>query len=622
MHTYLNNKGKGIMIQSVNKNLDLCKKASELLKMIYKLDSSLMGVTYLNSAIKAMLPYINFFFLGSIIDALIDENWKVGMLLVATMLILIVGVKIAISFTDNCIERKRQLLYTSYKCNMHIHFLELDYNVAEKTETKEKLSRASSLIDMYGGLEELVFVVGKIVEAIISICIALYFIIYMVFILFCSGNISSVEKMILTGAILFAIFLYFFTVLKKTNKYVSISKTIVNHHGYNERVLNYFVDQVYLDTDMMYDIKTYDMENLVQKKFDGFLRRSAKNYEEERSNNISFYSTVGVADIIYKILLFVILIRQVLCQIFSTGMFTRYYNYFLNLSGTILSFITEWGNLDRLCTRMQVYKEFMKIEGSPLKEPTTILENIREIVFHDVSYKYPGANNYAVKNINCTFKVGNNMAIVGKNGAGKSTIIKLLCGLYEPTTGYITVDGIDLKNIKEELQMKLGTVFQECVTFPFTVAENIACDTEYDDNQVSKCLEKVGLKEKIMSFSQKLQTNLMNLDSDGVGFSGGERQKLVIARAMYRNNFCYVLDEPASALDVISENELYEAFSKLTKGRLGILVSHRMSGCTLCDSIVVMEDGEINQIGRHSNLLKNCDLYQKLWNAQAKYYLD
>ena len=182
------------------------------------------------------------------------------------------------------------------------------------------------------------------------------------------------------------------------------------------------------------------------------------------------------------------------------------------------------------------------------------------------------------------------------------------------------IDGVDLKNVKDQFQKMIGTVFQECVTFPLTIGENVACREEYDPEQVLNCLEKTGIKDKILGFPKQLETNLMDIDEEGVGFSGGERQKIVIARALYEDHQCYVLDEPASALDVISENELYETFAKLTQDKLGILVSHRMSGCTLCDSIIVMDEGRMISNGTHMDLLNSCDEYKELWYAQAKYY--
>ena len=607
-------------MKTIKYNISICKKAYELLQIVYRLDNSLILITCINSIVKAVNPYIFYYGLGFIIDALINENFRLGLLSIICLPVIMAIIKTIISLTNNCIERKRQLLYTSYKVNLHCKFLELDYNVAEKIETQERLSRINSLVDMYGGLEELVFEVGKIIESLFSIGISSFFILSLLIRLSVFKGIMLIEKIIIIGIVLTAIILYIFWILKKTKQYVIKSKKSINNHGYNERVLNYFLDHIYLDNSMIYDIKLFNMESLASAKFDEFLNASSKDYEKERIDSIHLHLSIGIVDSIYGLSLFIVLIRQIYMGIISIGAFTQYYNYFLNLTGMISSFITEWGNLDKLCSRMQEYKIFMELNNKSQNETGCILEKIHEICFHNVSYKYPGTDKLALKNINCSFKTGNNIAIVGKNGAGKSTLIKLICGLYEPTTGYITVDGINIKSLKESGRNLFGTVFQECAVFPFSIAENISCDMEYEKDRVEKCLEKVGIKDKILDLPQKIDTPMSNLESKGIGFSGGEKQKLVIARSMYRNNYCYILDEPASALDVISENELYEAFAKLTKDRLGILVSHRMSGCTLCDLIVVINNGEILQIGQHNELLKNCDLYQKLWNAQAKYY--
>ena len=608
------------MRQSVNRIVLLCKKVWKYLGMVKRLDESLVPTIFMSSAIKAVLPYIKFFCLGSMVDRLLAENWQSGILWASIMVAVVAAGKLINGFFDNCLERKRQLLFTSFKCDMHMHYLELDYGIAEKPETKETIAKANSFVDMYGGLEELVFEVGRISEALISVLVAMFFALRLICGMLNAENVKGTEKFVSAGLIVTMVLILSRVVIRKTNEYMRKSKETAERHGHDENVLGYFIDQVYLNADMIYDIKIYDMQQLVQKRFDMFLNRSAKNYEEEKNNGIRFHSGVGMASAAYHFVLFVILIRQVFLRILSVGLFTEYYNYFLILSGMISSLIPEWGNIDRTCNYLQAYGEFMGLQSLKDRESGAEIQNVKKIEFRNVSYKYPGAKNYALQEMNYTFEAGKSFAIVGKNGAGKSTVIKLLCGLYEPTQGSVLIDGVDLNKVKAQFQKKIGTVFQECVTFPFTIGENVACREEYDSEQVINCLEKTGIKDKVLGFPNQLETNLLEMDEEGVGFSGGERQKIVIARALYEDHLCYVLDEPASALDVISENELYETFAELTKDKLGILVSHRMSGCTLCDSIIVMDEGKMINNGKHADLLNSCDEYKELWYAQAKYY--
>lgn len=608
------------MKQSAKRTIHLWKSVLEYLGMIKRHDRSLVPLIFATAALKAVLPYVKFFILGILVDQLVEGGWMAGICLAMLMIITVYAGKMISAFGDNQLERRRQLLCTSYKCDMHLHFLELDYSVAEKVETKEKIAKANSFIDMYGGLEELIFEVGRIAEALVSIFVAVVFALRLIVVMLCETSVGMLERFGSPCLLVITVLIFARFILRKSNEYLYKSKENTQRHGHDEQVLGYFLDHVYLDVDMIYDVKIFNMEQMVLRKFDSFLNRSAKNYEEEKNNGIRFQSRVGMANATYHFLLFVFLLRQVFLNILSVGMFTEYYNYFLILSSMIANLISEWGNIDRTCDRLQAYREFMEIKAATDKQVALETKGIKKIEFHNVSYRYPEATSFAVQDVSCVFEAGKSHAIVGKNGAGKSTLIKLMCGLYQPTSGVITVDGVDLNEVKESFRKRIGTVFQECATFPFTIGENVSCQEEYDQERVWDCLEKTGMKNKIMSFPNQLETNLMLMDEDGIGFSGGERQKIVIARALYEDHQCYVLDEPASALDVISENELYETFSKLTKDKLGILVSHRMSGCTLCDSIIVMDEGRLISVGEHEDLLKTCAQYEELWNAQAKYY--
>lgn len=250
-------------------------------------------------------------------------------------------------------------------------------------------------------------------------------------------------------------------------------------------------------------------------------------------------------------------------------------------------------------------------------------DNVYDIEFHNVSFKYPGTDTYAIKNMSFKFKVGERIAVVGMNGSGKTTMIKLLCRLYDPTEGYITLNGIDITKYDYEDYLAIfSVVFQGFRLFSFSVAENIAGTADYDEEKIWNCLETAGLKERVANMPNGLKTVIYkDFDKDGIEISGGEAQKLAIARALYKDAPFVILDEPTAALDPIAEYEIYSRFNEMVKNKTAVYISHRLSSCRFCDKIAVFHQGEMIQFGSHDNLLADPNgKYHELWNAQAKYY--
>ena len=246
-----------------------------------------------------------------------------------------------------------------------------------------------------------------------------------------------------------------------------------------------------------------------------------------------------------------------------------------------------------------------------------------EIEFRNVSFKYPKTETYALKNVNMKFHIGDKLAIVGENGSGKTTFIKLLCRLYDPTEGTILLNGIDISRYRYDEYLNLfSVVFQDYTLFSFPIAENIACAHEYDADRVLNCLARAGLGEKISSLDKGIETALhRDYENDGIDISGGEEQKTALARALYKDAPFVVLDEPTAALDPIGEAEVYENFNKLVKDKTSVFISHRLSSCRFCDDIAVFDHGSIIQRGSHDALVADDKgKYFELWNAQAQYY--
>ena len=247
------------------------------------------------------------------------------------------------------------------------------------------------------------------------------------------------------------------------------------------------------------------------------------------------------------------------------------------------------------------------------------------VEFRDVSFRYPGSDQYALRHLNMKFKVGERLAVVGMNGSGKTTFIKLLCRLYDPTEGVILLNGIDIRKYRYDEYMDIfSVVFQDFRLLALPLGQNVATRQNYDAARVTDCLNKAGFGERLAKMPQGLETSLYKeLDENGVTVSGGEAQKIAIARALYKDAPFIVLDEPTAALDPVAEAEIYAKFNEIAGDKTAIYISHRLSSCKFCDEIAVFDHGEVVQQGTHEALLSDTNgKYCELWNAQAQYYTE
>ena len=248
-----------------------------------------------------------------------------------------------------------------------------------------------------------------------------------------------------------------------------------------------------------------------------------------------------------------------------------------------------------------------------------------EVEFKDVSFKYPGSDIWALRHVNMKFKVGKRLAIVGENGSGKTTFIKLLCRLYDPQEGQILLNGIDIRKYRYDDYMSIfSVVFQDFRLLCQPLGNNVAGSIEYDRERVEKALIDAGFGDRLASMDKGLDTMIYkNLTEDGVDVSGGEAQKIAIARALYKNAPFIILDEPTAALDPIAEAEIYGKFDEIAGDKTAIYISHRLSSCKFCDEIAVFHEGAVIQQGTHAELVADVNgKYHELWNAQAQYYTE
>lgn len=283
------------------------------------------------------------------------------------------------------------------------------------------------------------------------------------------------------------------------------------------------------------------------------------------------------------------------------------------------------GHLKSAAMYAEDYRAFIEL-GKRKYEGTIPVEKRRDdrfsVEFVNVSFKYPGSDTYVIKNLNLKFVIGEKMAIVGKNGSGKTTFIKLLCRLYDVTEGCIKLNGIDIRKYDYQDYCALfAVVFQDFQIFAFEVGENVASGSEADEERVVTAMKKAGLGERLETLTDGLRTCVgKEYDERGVAFSGGEKQKLAIARAVYKDAAFVIMDEPTAALDPEAEAQVFAGFDKMVGKKTAIYISHRLASCRFCEDILVFDEGKVVQHGSHEELEGQEGLYRQLWNAQAQYY--
>lgn len=311
---------------------------------------------------------------------------------------------------------------------------------------------------------------------------------------------------------------------------------------------------------------------------------------------------------------------------FGIGSITQYVSSITALSKGVSLLISSLGNMKNNSFFLRTTFEFLDIPNNMYQGSLTVekrSDGNYEIEFKNVSFKYPLQNTYALHNISMKFKVGQRLAVVGMNGSGKTTFIKLLCRLYDPTEGEILLNGIDIRKYNYYEYMSIfSVVFQDFNLLSFSLGENVAASIKYDHNKVESSLNDAGFGNRLSKMPLGLNTHLYkDFDEGGVEISGGEAQKIALARALYKDAPFIILDEPTAALDPIAEFEVYSKMNEIVGKKTAVFISHRLSSCRFCHDIAVFHEGKLIQRGSHDDLiLDSKGKYHELWNAQAQYY--
>jgi len=391
------------------------------------------------------------------------------------------------------------------------------------------------------------------------------------------------------------------------------------------------IDYLYVNSTSLIngkDIRIYQMENWFYSLFKKLIKKRVS-----WNRKVEFrYFIPSVSD---NILLFLrdliaygMLINRVLNGGIGAAEFTFYIGIIAGFSTWLNQAVTSYSDLRRANLGVNDYRAFEEVgevfhrgSGCELPRPSQYPLTIE---FKNVCFRYPGADKDTISKFNLQIDGGSKIALVGINGAGKTTLVKLLAGLYYPTKGEILINGKSIKdyNIKEYYKL-IAVVFQDVEILAFTIAKNVAAckDVEIDYERVSKCLEIAGLKDKIDELKDKENTYLTQvLNKDGIMLSGGEMQKLMLARAIYKDTPVIILDEPTASLDPIAESEIYEKYNDLTRGKTSLFISHRLSSTKFCDRIIFLEGGNILEDGTHKELMDKGGKYAEMFEIQSHYY--
>ncbi len=391
---------------------------------------------------------------------------------------------------------------------------------------------------------------------------------------------------------------------------------------YNKK--HYYMD-LFAGIEAQKDIRMNHYQNVLYHDVDGLFDLIEKN---ERKQGRLYLNRVAIQQVISKffsILIYVFTGLRAYMGMISIGNVITYASSMVQFTQAINGFVNNMGHVKSVAMYAADYMEFMSLDKRKYNG-TIPLEKRRDnrfqVDFEHVSFRYPGSNNYVIKDLNLSFVIGEKMAIIGQNGSGKTTFIKLLCRLYDVTEGCIKVNGIDIRKYNYEEYCNLfAVVFQDFHIFALPLGENIATSSQVDEKRAIDALKRAGLGDRLSNLPQGLATYVgKEFDDQGVSFSGGEKQKMAIARAIYKDAPFVIMDEPTAALDPISECEVYAGFDKMVGNKTALYLSHRLASCRFCEDILVFDQGNVVQRGTHEELLGQEGLYQELWNAQAQYY--
>lgn len=374
------------------------------------------------------------------------------------------------------------------------------------------------------------------------------------------------------------------------------------------------------------DIRAFKLENWLIKKSEQLIKRRIDAERNYRLNNLGKDLTGVFFNVAREAVTYLVLASTVIGGEMSIASFTFVTGLTAGFSTWLSDFSGSAYRLHSHSKQVAAYRDFLEDNGQEKAAREVAVTAPVEIELENVSFTYPGAEKPVLNGVSFKIPAGGKVALVGNNGAGKTTLVKLLCGLYRPTSGVIKINGEDISKFpREEYYKLISAAFQESNLFAFGVQDNVTCTDGDKANEPAfwQAIEKAGLTQKIRDLPKAEKTFVTReFDKNGVDFSGGEKQRLMLARAIYKNAPILLLDEPTAALDPINEEKIYKLYQSLAQGVTSVFISHRLASTRFCDEILVLNGGKISERGTHEQLMKNGGEYAALFEVQAKYYAD
>ncbi len=608
-------------------NIKLIKRG---IKLIRKMIPYYLELIIIQSILNAVTPYIPIYMSAEILTEIANERRPEHLL----MLVIITIVSVFVfTILSALITRKTSILKYHLNAKYDEMLTEKAYCLAYEQIEKSSVSELRASIDTNritfgGGLSGVVRGIANITTNISSIIVAVLLSIGM-FVDINSDSLSwkSIDYilfvcgLLIVFLIIVAIFITSFFQKKMLKKNFDMFKSMSKFN----QMSNYY-NYSYLDENKAAkEIRIFNQEKFLSNLYYKELlvpiwkstKISLKLSEKHQFLYVFFMALIGGLVYVYVAL-------KTFTGCFETGKIIQYYN-------AIMKFIMSFSNLVNDIYMLIDNNQYLKLLFEYLDLPNENMNKGKEInntdliniEFHNVSFRYSNKKDYALKNVSFKIKKGENVAIVGTNGSGKSTIIKLLCRFYTPTSGYITLNGIDINQYDYmEYKQILATVFQDFKLLSLSIGQNVSCEANPDVSKVLENLDGVGLKKRVLCLPNETDTYVYtDFDETGVEFSGGEEQKIAIARSLYKNASIIILDEPTASLDPYSEEKIYNDFMKIIKGKTAVFVTHRLSSCQSSDTILVFDDGQLIQQGNHSELIEDKNgKYADLWFAQSDLY--
>ena len=570
----------------------------------------------------ATLPYLSLFFSARILNLLLAKSYRACLYTVVVFLLTQYGLGLFEKICRQYLDGQKELCLARTEQKITAKALELEFEKFEKTETMDAIRRTNVSSMGSGNVGDQLIVIHTLITSLLSVLYALFFLLRL-FLLsdssrnnFFTSSFSMLALLLLCGVQL--------ALSSRINRRSTQKKIELNQgNDHSNSVANYLVN-VMLEERRADDIRIGHLDHFLDVQFGKAMEHFLPMYLDFARFSAITDGKNALLSLLSNFAAYLVIGARALYGVLPIGDVLLYAGSVTRAMSDLQTFLAAGSEFDYINSYLSTYEDFIA-QPSMAYDGTLPIEKRDdgqyEFAFHDVSFSYPGTNIPVLEHVTLSFAVGEKTALVGRNGAGKTTLIKLLCRLYEPTSGYITLNGIDIRKYSyKEYTQAFSVVFQDFHLFSLPLDENIAAGTEIDEAALQSSLAKVGLTECVQRLPQGTHTRLYNNNGAGVDLSGGEAQRTAIARALYKDAPFVILDEPTAALDPIAEAEIYKQFSQMTAGKTAVYISHRMSSCKFCDRIVVLDHGRIAEDGTHDTLLANHGIYANLYETQAQYY--